>query len=102
MGTEAPMKAIVLFCCAVAVGAAAASVYAPQHMGAAIVVAVAMLVCALVVAMMAVQPPKEIEDARLAGLAGALTRLPPMLTSSERAHGTRPRSWLSWNIPSSN
>jgi hypothetical protein len=68
------MKFVVLFCCSVAVAAAAAHVYAPQQAGMAIIVAVTMLVCAQVVAMMASAPSGEAEDARLAALARRISK----------------------------
>lgn len=68
------MRFVVLFCCAIAVAAAAAYLYAPQQAGIAIIVAVTMLVCAQVVAMMASAPPREAEDARLAALARRISR----------------------------
>jgi hypothetical protein len=68
------MKFVVLFCCSVAVAAAAAHVYAPQQAGLAIIVAVTMLVCAQVVAMMASAPSGEAEDARLAALARRISK----------------------------
>lgn len=68
------MKFVVLFCCSVAVAAAAAHVYAPQQAGMAVIVAVTMLVCAQVVAMMASAPSGEAEDARLAALARRISK----------------------------
>ena len=68
------MRPIVLFCCAAAVLAAAAAVVAPGHTAAALVVSVAMLVCAQVVAMMAARTPGEVDDARFASLAQRIAR----------------------------
>jgi len=68
------MRFVVWFCCAVAIAAAAAHVFAPQQAGIAVIVAVTMLVCAQVVAMMASAPSGESEDARLAALARRISK----------------------------
>lgn len=68
------MRVVVLVCCAVAIAAAAASVYSPHRLDAALIVAVAMLACAQVVSMLVVSAPEEIEDAKLASLAQRIAK----------------------------
>lgn len=68
------MSMVVLVCCAVAIAAAAAFVYSPQRLDAALIVAVAMLVCAQVVGLVAARTPEEIDDAKLASLAQRISK----------------------------
>lgn len=68
------MRMIILLCCGIAILAAAAPVFAPQRMDAAIIIAIAMLVCAQIIAILARQAPKELDDAKLANLAQRISK----------------------------
>jgi len=68
------MRVVVLLCCALALAAAAAFVYVPEGLDGALIVAVAMLVCAQVVSLLAARSPREIEDAKLASLAQRISK----------------------------
>jgi hypothetical protein len=68
------MRLVVLVCCSAAIAAAAAFVYAPQRWDAALIVAVAMLVCAQVVSLLAARAPEEVNDAKLASLAQRISK----------------------------
>lgn len=68
------MRTIVLICCAAALLAAGASIFVAGRYDTALMSAVALLACAQIVALIAAQRPKEIDDARLAGLSDRINR----------------------------
>ncbi len=68
------MKSIVLICCAAALLAAGVSIFVAGQHSTALISAVAMLVCAQIVAMLVAQRPREIDDAKLASLSDRIKR----------------------------
>ena len=68
------MRVVVLICCAAALLAAGGSLVLPGRFETVLIAAVAMLVCAQVVALLAAAKPNEIEDAKLAALSERINR----------------------------
>ncbi|MDX1717996.1 MAG: hypothetical protein R3287_13890 [Anderseniella sp.] len=68
------MRLIVLICCAAALLSAGGSLLLTGRYETALIAAVAMLVCAQVVALLATGKPREVEDARLASLSEGIKR----------------------------
>jgi hypothetical protein len=68
------MRLIVLICCGAALLSAGGSLLLTGRYETALIAAVAMLVCAQVVALLASGKPREVEDARLANLSEGIKR----------------------------
>jgi hypothetical protein len=68
------MRLIVLICCGAALLSAGGSLLLTGRYETALIAAVAMLVCAQVVALLASGKPREVEDARLASLSEGIKR----------------------------
>lgn len=68
------MRLIVLICCVAALLSAGGSLLLTGRYETALIAAVAMLVCAQVVALLATGKPREVEDARLASLSEGIKR----------------------------